>query len=380
MVFPLPLLRQRFPQKRGWNTSNMFQKGGKNMKKLTALLLAFVMMLSLAACGGSSDTSGGDDASGGSEVTDDQSAGDDGSDDAQAEVPQDITIAFLNVTDSLAPFPQYILEDLHAICDENGWTLLDYDGQGDVNTQTDQVASVISDGEADIALLFSVDSDAGVGYVEDLTNAGIPVVTFGSDVSESGRDSVACFVGPDQDDLVAQTTSYIIDKLGKDSDAGYIVLSGWEGQYDYIAREAALENCFADCSFTLLGDVQHCGASRDTAMENATTLLNQYGDQVKFIVALSDEFALGAVQAVDACGLTGQVDIISVEAFNESLSKISDGSISATVTMTSQAVADKLAEVIPQVLSGASLDYQQNIEQNLITADNVSDFEGVLQY
>jgi ABC-type sugar transport system substrate-binding protein len=376
MVFPLPLLRQRFPQKEGWNTRfNMFHKGGKNMKKFVALLLAFVMMLSLAACG-SSDTSGDDTSSDDSTVSEDQGEGDD----ATVEVPEDITIAFLNVTDSLAPFPQYILEDLQAICDENGWTLLDYDGQGDVNTQTDQVASVISDGEADIALLFSVDSDAGVGYVEDLTNAGIPVVTFGSDVSESGRDNVACFVGPNQDDLVEQTTGYIIDKLGSDSDAGYIVLSGFEGQYDYIAREAALENCFADCSFTLLGDVQHCGASRDTAMESATTLLNQYGDQVKFIVALSDEFALGAVQAVDSCGLTGQVDIISMEAFNESLSKISDGSISSTVTMTSQAVADKLAEVIPQVLSGASLDYQQYIEQNLVTADNVSDFEGVLQY
>lgn len=339
------------------------------MKKFFALVLSLAMVVSLAACGSSSASSGDTSSSAGS-----------GDASATAEVPEDLTIAFLNVTDSLAPFPQYILEDFQAICDENGWTLLDYDGQGDVNTQTDQVNSVISDGEADLALLFCVDSDAGVTYVQDLTDAGIPVITFGSDVSEDGRDVVSCFVGPDQDDLVQQETSYIIDELGTDSDAGYIVLSGFEGQYDYIAREAALTDCFADTQFQMLGDVQHCGASRDTAMEDTTTLLNQYKDQVKFIVCLSDEFALGAIQAVSDAGMTGQVEIISVEAFQESLQQIEDGNMSATVTMTSQAVADKLGEVIPKVIAGDKVDYQQNIEQTLITKDNAAEYEDVLQY
>ena len=334
------------------------------MKKIFAAMLCAVMVLSLAACGSSSN-SGTSDASGSAE--------------SGVASTEDLTIAFLNVTDSLAPFPQYIKEDFEEICDENGWTFVGYDGQGDVNNQTDQVASVISDGEADLAVLFCVDSDGGIQYVEDLNEAGIPVITFGSDVSEDGREYVSCFVGPDQDDLIAKEASAIAEDFG-DEEANYIVLSGWEGQYDYLARGAALENEFADTSYTMLGDVQYCGASRDNAMEYATTLLTQYGSDIDFIVCFSDEFALGAQQAVEDAGLTDSVKIYSVECFAETLPYIEDGTIEASVTMTSQAVADKLAEVIPSVVAGESIDYTQSIEQELVTVDNAADYEGVLQY
>lgn len=338
------------------------------MKKILALMMCAVMVFALAACGssGSSDSSS-ESASGGA------------SSDVAAADLDDLTIAYLNVTDSLAPWPQYIKEDFQAICDENGWTLIGYDGQGDVNTQTDQVASVISDGEADLALLFCVDSEAGTTYVQDLTDAGIPVITFGSDVTEGDdgtAENVKCFVGPDQYELVNLVASYAIEQQG-DEAQNYIVLAGWEGQYDYVARTAALEEIFADTQYTMVGDVQYCGASRDTAMESTTTLLTSNSD-VDFIMALSDEFALGARQAVEEAGLN--IPIYSVETFVETLPYIEDGSIAASVTMTSQAVADKLAEVIPSVMSGEEVDYQQSIDMELVTIDNAADYEDVLQY
>lgn len=328
------------------------------MKRFLALCMTTVMAFSMAACGGSSD--GSDSAAeGGADVG-------------------DLTIAYLNVTDSLAPWPQYIKEDFQAICDENGWELVGYDGQGDVNTQTDQVSSVISDGEANLALLFSVSSDSGVQYVKDLTDAGISVITFGSDISEDGRDNVKCYVGVDQEKLVDLSAEYAIEQ--EPEGAKYIVLSGFEGQYDYVARSAETTKVFDEAGFEMLGDINFCGASRSDASDYATTLLNQYGEDINFIFCHSDEFALGAMQAVEEAGLTGKVHIYSMETFAETLPYLEDGTISSSVTMTSQAVADKLGEIIPAVMNGESVDYDQSIEQVLVTGDNASDYDGVLQY
>ena len=341
------------------------------MKRIFALLLALVMVFALTACGSSSDS--------GSDSTDESASasGEGGADVGDVDL-EDLTIAFLNVTDSLAPWPQYIKEDFQAICDANGWTLIGYDGQGDVNTQTDEVASVISDGEADLALLFSVSSDSGVQYVQDLTDAGIPVITFGSDVSEDGRSNVKCYVGVDQELLVDLSAEYAISQEG--DGAKYICLSGFEGQYDYIARSAETTKVFDEAGYELLGDINYCGAARSEAADYATTLLNQYGDEINFIFCHSDEFALGAKQAVEEAGLTGKVHIYSMETFAETLPDIEDGTISSSVTMTSQAVADKLGEVIPQVMSGESVEYDQSIDQVLVTAENAAEYDGALQY
>ena len=101
---------------------------------------------------------------------------------------------------------------------------------------------------------------------------------------------------------------------------------------------------------------------------------------MNFIFCHSDEFALGAMQAVEEAGLTGKVHIYSMETFQETLPYLEDGTISSSVTMTSQAVADKLGEVIPKVMSGESVDYDQSIDQVLVTSDNASEYDGTLQY
>lgn len=324
------------------------------MKKLLSLVLVCVLMLALAACGGSTTTTSASPAA------------------SAAALPKDFTIAYAAVTTNLAPWVKAIADTMQQMCDKNGWKLITYDGKGDVNTQTDQIASIISDKEANLVVLFPVNSDTGVTYVKDLTAAGMSVITLGSDVSPDGQSMVKCYVGPDQKAMVKYGADYLIKLFGTTTEKNYVILSGWQGQYDYVVREQAVKDDLAGTKFSLL-DVAYCGASRDTALEKMTTYLNTYNN-IDFVFALSDEFALGAIQAIDAAGKTGQIRIVSLEAFKDSLQAIKDGKMDLTVSMKGADVVAKLIEIVPKVMAGEKVDYYQASTTNVITKDNIADW------
>ncbi|NLT13345.1 MAG: sugar ABC transporter substrate-binding protein [Clostridiales bacterium] len=323
------------------------------MKKLLSLVLVCVLILSLTACAGGTAKPSASPAD-------------------SAALPKDFTIAYAAVTTNLAPWVKAIADTMQQMCDTNGWKLITYDGKGDVNTQTDQIASIISDKEANLVVLFPVNSDTGVTYVKDLDAAGIPVITLGSDVSPDGQSLVKCYVGPDQKAMVKFGADYIIKLFGATTEKNYVILSGFQGQYDYVVREQAVKDNFANTKFKLL-DVTYCGAARDKAMEQMTTYLNTY-DNIDFVFCLSDEFALGAIQAIDAAGKTGKINIVSMEAFKDSIQAIKDGKLDLTVSMKGADVVAKLIEIVPQVMAGQKVDYYQASGTNAISKDNIADW------
>lgn len=277
-------------------------------------------------------------------------------------------VAYAAVTTSLAPWVIAIANNFEEMCKRNGWDYSMYDGEGNPTKQTEQISSIISDGEADLVILFPVDSEVGVQYVKDLTAAGIDVITLGADVAEAGQSDVLCYVGPNQAEMVKFGTDYVKEKLGADADLNYVLLSGFDVQYDYIVREQAVNEGYADTGYNQLA-VAYCGASRNTAMEQMASYLLTY-DNIDFVQCLSDEFALGAIQAIEEAGKTGEITVVSLECFKESIPMLKEGKMDMTVTMTGASVVEKLEEVIKAYLAGETLEYIQNSPIEKVTAEN----------
>ncbi len=288
------------------------------------------------------------------------------------------TVSFIAVTTTLAPYPIDILVQFQNLADAKGWELEVYDSNGDVNTQTEQVASVIADDMADLVVIFPVDSGAAVTYVQDLADAGIDVITISSDVKEEGQSEVYCYVGPDQkNSLVKPGADYIMENFK--SGANYVILSGWEAQYDYIVREAAVNEFFAGSGYNQLA-VKYCGASRDNAYEEMSALLVA-NKNIDFVFALSDEFALGGIQAIKEAGYKpGEITVVSLEAFINSMKQIEEGWLQLTVTQTGTDIINKLDEVIASWMKGESIEYNQLSVGTPITKVNAAEWEPKLPY
>lgn len=314
-------------------------------KRILALALVCAVALTATACGGGSSSAGG----------------------AAGEEKQ-YHVVYSAVTTNLAPWPIEIAKNFEEMCKRNNWKYDVYDGEGNPQLQTEHIASIISDGEADLVVLFPAVSDVATQYVKDLTAAGIDVITLASDVSPDGQSMVKCYVGPDQYAMIKYGADYIINKFGKDSALNYVVLSGFEVQNDYQEREKAMNTSFADTNYNQLA-INYCGASRDVAMEQMASYLITY-DNIDFIFCFSDEFALGAIQALDQAGKTGQIPIVSAECFKESIPALKEGKMDLTVTMTGKNVVLKLEESIKALREGKTLDYYQASVIEPVTKDN----------
>lgn len=332
------------------------------MKKLLAMVLVAVMVLGLAACGGSG-------------TSPEQSGGAAGNNEGAAmTMPEDFHIVYAAVTTSLAPWVIALAKNFEDMCKKNGWQYTIYDGMGDVTTQTEQISSIIADGEADLVVLFPVDSEVGVTYVDQLTAAGIPVITLGSDVKEAGQAKVKCYVGPNQREMIDYMVDYVINKLGADSGQNVVCISGWQAQYDYIVREEQMRKRFQqDTNYNLLA-VEYAGASRAEAKTIMEKYLTAYQD-IDVVFCLSDEFALGALVALKEAKRLDQVTVVSLEAFQEAFDAIRAGEMDMTVTMTAANVINKLAEVVEPVMTGQKADYLQYSKVEPVTKDNVDNFK-----
>ncbi|MDR3335674.1 MAG: sugar ABC transporter substrate-binding protein [Treponema sp.] len=282
-------------------------------------------------------------------------------------------VAYAAVTTSLAPWVVALANEFGEMCKRNDWKYDIYDGEGNPTVQTEQINSIISDGDVDMVVLFPVDGEVGVQYVKDLTSAGIGVITMGSDVAADGQALVKCYVGPDQAGMVNIATDYVKEIYGPDKPLNYVILSGFDVQYDYILREKAVNDGFAGTKYNQLA-VSYCGASRDVAMEKMANYLVTYNN-LDFVACLSDEFALGAIQAIDEAGKTGQIMVVSIECFKASIPMIKEGKLAITVTMTGRNTILRLEEVLKAYLRGETPDYSQFslIEPvTKATADSVS--------
>ncbi|NTV89151.1 MAG: sugar ABC transporter substrate-binding protein, partial [Clostridiales bacterium] len=289
--------------------------------------------------------------------------------------PADFHVAYAAVTTSLAPWVIALAKNFEEMCKAKGWKYSIYDGMGDVTTQTEQINSIISDGEADLVILFPADSEVGVTYVQQFKDANIPVITLGSDVKEAGQANVKCYVGPNQREMVDYMSDYVIKKLGTTDEQNVVCISGWQAQYDYIVREDEMKKKFEAAPNYKILATEYAGASRADAKTIMEKFLVAYPD-IDVVFCMSDEFALGAIVALEAANKLDKVTIVSLEGFQEGFDAIKAGKMDMTVTMTAANVISKLGEVIEPVMTGAKVDYLQYSKVEAVTKENVANFKG----
>ncbi len=71
--------------------------------------------------------------------------------------------------------------------------------------------------------------------------------------------------------------------------------------------------------------------STENANEIARNLLTKYNNDIDAIFCHSDQMAMGAAQAVEAAGLTGQVKIYGADGLQEALTYIKEGKMEASI-------------------------------------------------
>lgn len=314
------------------------------MKKLIALLLALVMVLSLCACGGSS-------------------AGDD-----------DITIAVSTIAYSIAVLPQVLIDNLQAKCEANGWGFELLAAEGDAMLQGEQISTLVSKAP-DYLVIFPADPTLAIDWCAEAQEAGVPTICMHVDVDPSCKDNGSCvaYCGIDNKAVATSIYDYMVESNGADATMGLVEIGGVPVQADYIVRTSTFNDAIAGSGYTQLGDIAWAYSSRADAQTAMESFIGAHGDQIDILVGFDDDLTMGGVNALQEAGMT-DVQVYSITGQKEAMAAIQEGKMTMTVFTSTAAIAQKVVDVITALEAGETVDYYQYIDAPVVDASNVAEY------
>jgi methyl-galactoside transport system substrate-binding protein len=352
------------------------------MRKILAIFLAAVMVLSLAACGGTPASSAGSEAaSSGSEAA---------SGDAAPASDLRVDVFYYNYSDVyISSVRTSMDEQLTAL----GITPNNWDAGGSQPTQTDQVNTAITAG-SDLLIVNIVEtstSDPAKDIVEAARSAGIPVIFFNREVADNdvinSYDKCA-FVGtnaPDAGHMQGEMIgNYLVENydavdLNGDGTISYVMFKGQEANAEAEARtQYAVED--ADAILTAAGKpalayydasaatkylVDTTGSwSAQAANDYMVTLLGSYNEDnnnmVELIICNNDGMAEGAIAALQNVGYnngegTTIIPVFGVDATDNAKALIKAGNMTGSIKQDAVGMASTILTLVQNVKDGAEL-------------------------
>lgn len=277
--------------------------------------------------------------------------------------------------------------------EEAGITYQDYDGAGNQTTQTEQIQTAITKGaKAIIVNIVNTGSDdAANGIVSLAKNAGIPIIFFNREVSDSVITSYdkCVFVGTQaeesgilQGEMIGE---YVLDNfsaidINGDGEISYILFKGEEGNNEAIYRtKYSVEEAdkllagagkkplkFYDSDNPNKYIVDRNGQwSASAANEAMTTALTSYsekhGNMIELVICNNDGMAEGAISALNAAGYnlgregSRTIPVFGVDATDAAKDLIKGKKMAGTIKQDADGMASAISQIAKNALSGAGL-------------------------
>ncbi|MDR1580151.1 MAG: substrate-binding domain-containing protein [Synergistaceae bacterium] len=222
-------------------------------------------------------------------------------------------------------------------------------------------------GDVDGVILHCWDETKLQGAIDNLFDAGIPVVTVNSDAPASKR--VACVSAPNErvGRLAAEVLGYIMPE-------GRVLLAGGIKPAENLAANRR--------GFSSYMRSVH-PSSEITEIYNYHTSPHQYTDSLRKALTDADEitgiYAITARDTYNTCmtvaglGLSSRVRIVGSDVFEEMKPFFDDGTLDASIWKDQQSQAERAVAALHQYLSGQPIKVEP-IRLGVIMKNNFDDY------
>lgn len=307
-------------------------------KKVVSVLVAAMTVVSLAACGnsGSGDTPTAADtpASADTKTADTPAPADtptENNEDTPAASGETISVGFAQVgheSDWRAANTKNYQDTFSAA---NGYELSFVDCDNDHAVQIETVRSFIEQ-ELDYICIAPIQSAGWDTVLQEAKDAGIPVLIVDRAVDADASlytTALGC-------DMVAEgeTAGNWLAEYLNGADANILVIEGSVGASATLGRTEGFNNIVAKNSNWKVLDSQSGDFTQAGGQEVMESFIKSYSD-FNVVVCQNDNEAYGAMDAMDAAGITygvdGDVTIISFDATHNGLQYTLDGKITCNV-------------------------------------------------
>lgn len=312
-------------------------------KKVISICLVFTMILGLVACGN-------------------QESGESSSDGTKKK------IAYC-INSSTDTFEVYVYEGAKEYCEANGIELVLVDGEDDTATQLSKMESACESG-VDGVILVPVDTSGdGSEYRQIADDYEVPLVSVVRQCQ-----SAWVMVSTDSSEAGRMQGEYIIENYGEELDVAILV--GILGSEDMTKRTESLKEVLSQYPGVNIVFEDCANWNRDEAMTIAENWI-QSKKNIDVVVANNDEMAIGAGLAFEANGMMDDVAVIGIDAQENGLAAMEDGTLTATVYQPAGEQGQVAVETIMACINGEYTGEETEWEQinfEMVTQENYKDY------
>ena len=349
------------------------------MKKIFALALCAVMMLSvLAGCGGKKDAPADN-----TPAQNEPAATPDATPDAAPEAGGTIGVCIYQFTDAFMTTYRNALQE---ILEGKGYTVTVVDGANDQAKQNEQINTFITQG-VDALIINPVMTSAADQIIATVQAAGIPTVLINREPTpeQMAVYDKLVYVGCDARQSGTMQGELILDTPNKgdingDGKVSYIMVQGDPENVDAQYRTEFSVKALVDAGM----EVEELNLTRgdwmrERGQEIVANDLAQFGDQVEVVFCNNDDMAIGALQSIQAAGRKVNEDIylVGVDALDAALNEVSNGNMTGTVLNDAVGQATAAVEQMEALLGGATFSSGNQsvyVDYVKVTPENVGDF------
>jgi len=324
-------------------------------KRVLAVFVLMAMAVVLAACGGNG-TNGTS-----SDLANDSKNGSEG-----------ISIAYI-VKAKSDEFWTTMEKGAYAYAEKKGVELSFQapEKETDVEKQVQMMENAITKG-VDAIILSAADSKSLIPSIVKANNANIPVILVNDTIDEEALAAeggkVETYVGIDQYEAAALAGAYAAENV----ESGKILyLEGISGVKAHEDRLMGFKDQVSD--FEIVAS-QTAKCDRNEGFNVMQNVLSA-NPEVNTVWAINSEMGQGAVQAIEQGNLSGKVKVFDFDATSDDIEALKAGTLIGTVAQFPNLQAEAAIQSCLDAIDGKTLEAHTKTKAELITAENVEEFE-----
>ena len=270
------------------------------------------------------------------------------------------------------PGTQFYVEAFEAVAAENDWDVNVIDTAGDVAAVISRIEDLVVQNVD--AIVINVDPTQVTAGLQAAKDAGIPV--FGMD---AGADPLLVTnVTSNGYAMAAETSTYVADRIKGEGNVVMFVFEAFPPvQVRGVVADAVFGN-FPDIKVLdrVTPDVSDGGIADSRAKMEAILAANPEPGSIKAVWAAWDQPALGALQAIEDAGRSGEgIVITGIDANPQAREAIATGgNFEASVAQDFAGIGAATAESVARVLAGEEiLQSVTYVPTKLITVANAAE-------
>lgn len=270
------------------------------------------------------------------------------------------------------PGTQFYVEAFQAVATEKGWDVNVIDTAGDVAAVISRLEDMVN--QSVDAIVINVDPTQVAAGLQSAKDAGIPVVGM-----DAGADPLLVTnVTSNGYAMAAETSTYVADRIGGE---GNVVMFVFDAFPPVQARGVIADAVFGNFpDITVLDrvtpDVADGGIADSRAKMEAILAANPEAGSIKAVWAAWDQPALGALQAIEAAGRSGEgIVITGIDANPQAREEIAKGgNFEASVAQDFQGIGAAAADAVARILAGEEIRQRVTyVPTKLVTSANASE-------